>query len=143
MTLKEAVAAAAKPTIVEAQFDFDRIDQRTRHITPALIIAVTDRIVYQLQPARVILFGSQASNTATPGSDIDLLIVLDDTHPWVGLKHRDRYGKLLALFPYRLFGLDCIVLTEAEIQALQASNEGEWDLILEILAHGKTLYDRA
>jgi hypothetical protein len=134
MALKETITTITRPTTVQPQFDFDRIDQRTQQITPALITAVTARIAQQLRPAKVILFGSQASNTATPGSDLDLLIVLDEAHPWAGLKRRDRCGILLELFPYRSFGLDAIILTEAELQALQATNEGEWDLILEILA---------
>ncbi len=128
-------------TITYPQFNFDRIDQRTQQITPSLIAAVTDRIVQYLQPAKVILFGSQISNKAMRGSDIDLLVVLDNTHPFAPLKRRDRFGKLLELFPYRSFGLDAIVLTNLEVRTLRDANEGEWDLVLEILTEGKTLYE--
>lgn len=127
---------------VKTQFEFDRIDRRTKQITPALISAITDRIVQHFQPARIILFGSQASKKFIQESDIDLLVVLDDTHVFVSLERRDRVGKLLDLFRFRSFGLDAIVLTNAEVQTLQETNEGEWDLILEILTEGKVLYDR-
>jgi hypothetical protein len=49
---------------------------------------------------------------------------------------------VLDLFRYRSFGLDAIVLIEAEIQQLRAANEDEWNLVLEILATGKPLYER-
>ena len=126
---------------VQPRFDFDRIDWRTKKITPDLIAAVKDRIVQNLQPQKVVLFGSQANGTVTHGSDIDLLVVLNDEHLLAPLKHRDRFGELLRLFHYRSFGLDAIVLTDTEIQKLRNENEGEWDWVLEILAKGKTLYD--
>ena len=124
-------------------FDFDRIDRRTKKVTPALIHAVGDRIVQNLHPKKVVLFGSQARDTATEGSDIDLLVVLDNGHPLAPLRQRDRLGELLELFRYRLFGLDAIVLTEDEVRKLAAENEGEWDLVLEILEKGEALYDRS
>ena len=58
------------------------------------------------------------------------------------LQHRNRAGKVLDLFRYRSFGLDTIVLTAAEIQQLQTTSEDEWNLVLEILATGKPLYER-
>lgn len=128
---------------VQSRYNFDRIDRRTRRITPALITAVKDRIVERLRPRKVVLFGSQASGRATRDSDIDLLVVLDDRHPFAPLKRRDRFGQLLELFPYRSFGLDAIVVIEAEIKELQDKNEGEWDLVLEALKEGRSLYDYA
>lgn len=128
--------------IVQPRFDFNQIDRRTKRITPALISAIRDRIIEHLRPEKIILFGSQAAGTATRESDIDLLIVLNDEHPLAPLKRRDRFGELQNLFLYRSFGLDAIVLTDAEIRKIIDENEGEWDLVLEILTHGKTLYDR-
>ncbi len=124
------------------QFDFDRIDRRTARVTPALIAAIRDRIVEHVQPEKIILFGSRARGTAAAESDIDLLLVLRDNHPYAALQRWDRFGEVLKLFHYRSFGLDAMVLTEAEIKKLYAENEGEWDLVLEILEEGKTIYDR-
>ena len=45
--------------------------------TTAISIMV-DRIVDGFDPERIILFGSQARGTATPWSDVDLMVVLDD-----------------------------------------------------------------
>jgi uncharacterized protein len=123
-------------------FAFDRIDRRTRQVTPALVEAILDRIVSALNPLQIILFGSQAWGDAEKSSDIDLLICLDDEHPMADLTKRERAGKVLNLFRYRSFGLDVIVLTHREVQDLQDVNEGEWDLVLEILKQGKVLYER-
>jgi predicted nucleotidyltransferase len=127
----------------QVNFNFDQIDHRTREITPALIAAVTDRIVRYFKPHKVILFGSQASGKASRDSDIDLLVLVGDRHSSALLLPRQRASKLFDLFRYRSFGLDAIVLTETEIQTLREANEGEWDLILEILEEGKTLYERS
>jgi predicted nucleotidyltransferase len=123
-------------------FAFDRIDRRTKKVTPALIAAVTERIVSSLHPLQVILFGSQAQDRGSRGSDIDLLIGLDDNHPLARLRMNERADKVLNLFRYRSFGLDVFVLTQGEIQHLRNTNEGEWDLVLEILEQGKVLYER-
>ena len=109
----------------------------------ALIDAVASRIVHHLHPNRIFLFGSQQRGNATKDSDIDLLVILENRHQLASLSHRQRAGKVLDLFRYRSFGLDALVLTEAEIQQLQATNEEEWDLVLEILKTGKPLYERA
>lgn len=128
------------PTKSKPKFDFDR---RTARVTPALIAAIRDCIVERLQPEKIILFGSRANGTARPESDIDLVLIVQDKHPLAALKRLDRFGVVLKLFHYRSFGLDAIVLTEAEIKQLREENEGEWDLVLEILEEGRTLYECA
>jgi|GEM_PF-863705 predicted nucleotidyltransferase len=125
-----------------AHFNFDRVDRRTKKITPKLIASITRRIVHHLQPDKLVLFGSRAKGEATMGSDIDLLVVVSDDHTLAPLPRRGRFGKLLELFRYRSFGLDAIIVTESEVQALREQNEGEWDMVLDILEKGKTLYDR-
>jgi uncharacterized protein len=40
---------------------------------------LSDRIVREFRPQRVILFGSVASGTARPDSDVDLLVVMPST----------------------------------------------------------------
>lgn len=124
------------------KFDFTRIDRRSARVTPALIDAVRDRIIEHLLPEKIILFGSRVKGKATPDSDIDLMIVLNNNHPLSGVKQRDRFGAVLDLFHYRSFGLDAIVLTDAEVEKNRRENEGEWDLVLEILEEGMVIYDR-
>ncbi len=123
------------------QFNFDRIQKGAPKVTPDLIKAVRDRIVQNLHPEKIVLFGSYANSTAIEGSDIDLLVVLGDQHPLASLKHSDRLGKLLEFFRYRTFGLDIIVLTDVEIEQRQNENEGEWDFVLEVLEEGEPLYE--
>jgi hypothetical protein len=123
-----------------AQIDFNSIENRPRRVTPKVIRAVCDRIVEKVRPEKIVLFGSYAKGVATKDSDLDLLVIIADANPLAPMKGHDRYGQILRLFPYRGFGLDAFVLTDKEVQKLIDANEGEWDLILEILNEGKTLY---
>ena len=41
------------------------------------ISEIVDRIVHGFHPEQVILFGSHARGSATPDSDVDLLVVMD------------------------------------------------------------------
>ncbi len=52
-------------------------------VTPAsdYIQDVTDRIVRDFAPLRIILFGSWARGDARPDSDLDLLVVMPDGTP--------------------------------------------------------------
>lgn len=40
--------------------------------------SVVERVVAEVQPLRIILFGSRAKGTPRPDSDIDLLVVMPD-----------------------------------------------------------------
>ncbi len=125
-----------------AQIDFDSIENRPRRVTPKVIRAVCDRIIEKVRPLKIVLFGSHAKGVATKDSDLDLLVMIDVANPLAALKTHDRYGQILRLFRHRGYGLDAFVLTNKEVQKLIDENEGEWDLILEILNEGKTLYDQ-
>ena len=46
--------------------------------TDAAIAEITDRIVRQFEPERIILFGSQARGDADDRSDVDLLVVMPE-----------------------------------------------------------------
>ncbi|MDZ7288578.1 MAG: nucleotidyltransferase domain-containing protein [candidate division KSB1 bacterium] len=127
---------------VKHEFDFGRIETRPKQVTPEVIRAVCERIVDKVNPEKIVLFGSRAKGTASKYSDIDLLVIIDRKNPLALLKGRDRYGQILRLFPHRGFGLDVIVLTDEEVHNVINKNEGEWDLILEILNEGKTLYEQ-
>jgi predicted nucleotidyltransferase len=66
-------------------------------IDPEQIAEITDRIVQQLAPEKIILFGSYANGNAREDSDIDLLVVAE-----TDLSARDRFPairRLLADFP--------------------------------------------
>lgn len=128
--------------VIQSPYQFDQADHRTRKINQSLVSAVVARIVEKIQPVKVILFGSRASGSPRADSDLDLLVVLADSHPFALENSRDRTGKVLDLFRYRYFSMDVIVVTEQEVNTIQRENEGEWNLILEIIASGKVLYEQ-
>ena len=51
---------------------------RVMDVTPLMLDEIVARITAVARPARVIVFGSTVTGTATADSDIDLLIVLDE-----------------------------------------------------------------
>jgi predicted nucleotidyltransferase len=55
---------------------------------PRVPAELLDPVVAYFQPRRVILFGSVARGDAGPGSDVDLLVVLDDDAPPEKLTYR-------------------------------------------------------
>jgi predicted nucleotidyltransferase len=124
------------------QIDFDSIENRPRRVTPKVIRAVCDRIIEKVRPEKIVLFGSHAKGVATKDSDLDLLVIIDVANPLASLKRRDRYGEILRLLRHRGFGLDVIVVTNKELEKIINENEGEWNLILEILDEGRTLHEQ-
>jgi predicted nucleotidyltransferase len=126
----------------QTKIDFDSIEHRPLELSDHVIKKVCDRIVTNFHPQKIILFGSQSKGTATSNSDLDLLVIIDNENILAPLKRRDRYAQILRLFRHKGFGLDIIVLTNEEIEKVIAENEGEWDLILEIITEGKKLYER-
>ncbi len=91
-------------------------------------------IAEKFNPDKIILFGSYASGTAIPDSDVDLLVIMDTDQP-----ARDLSVKISLLFKHS-FPMDIIVRTPREI----ATRLAEGDFFLkEILENGKVLYERA
>lgn len=124
------------------KINFDTTVNRPTHVTRDIIRVVCDRILENIHPKKIVLFGSQAMGKAKKNSDLDLLVIIERHNPLAKLKRRDRYVEVLRLFQHKGFGLDAIVLTEDEIQKIINDNEGEWDLILDILNQGKTIYEQ-
>src|SRR5262245_39821836 len=89
-------AAAARPA------------RRVRQARPAEKVPrdLLDPIVQYFNPQRVILFGSRARGEATPDSDIDLLVVVDDDTPpekltWKAGYEAHRTNRAADVFPMR------------------------------------------
>jgi len=127
---------------LQTKIDFDSIKHRPTQLSDYVIKTICDRIVNNFHPQKIILFGSHSKGTATKNSDLDLLVIIDDNNILAPLRRRDRYAQILRLFHHKGFGLDAIVLTDQEVKKLVTENEGEWDLILEIITEGKTIYER-
>lgn len=74
---------------------------------PSVPAELLDSVVAYFNPRRVILFGSQARGDATPDSDIDLLVVVDDDTPpekvtlRAGTEARRSYREAADVFPVR------------------------------------------
>jgi predicted nucleotidyltransferase len=84
-------------------------DRLVRDITSAV------RTLAEAHPevSRAILFGSAASGRATPKSDVDLVLVVDDTDE----RFIERPGKYLPSFDGLGLGVDIVVYTAQEAAA--------------------------
>jgi predicted nucleotidyltransferase len=93
-----------------------------------------ENLIAQVQPQKIILFGSYAYGDPTPDSDVDLLIVMETTDP-----PTERFMRVARLLRPRLFPVDILVYTPEEIEdALKRNNF----FIREICTRGITLYER-
>jgi len=92
------------------------------------------KIVDELNPEKITLFGSYAYGRPTPHSDVDLLVVLKTK---ASLKERS--WKVSRLLLPRPFPVDILVKTPKEIE--KALKSGDF-FLREILTRGKVLYER-
>lgn len=94
-----------------------------------------ERIVSELKPEKIILFGSYAYGNPTPDSDVDLLVIMKTT-----AKEIDRYVAVSNLLYPRQFPVDILVKTPEEMEA-ETRKKGNF-FLREILKKGKVLYER-
>jgi uncharacterized protein len=92
------------------------------------------KIVQELNPEKIILFGSYAYGTPNPHSDVDLLVIMKTKAP-----HKERSWAVSRLLLPRPFPVDILVRTPSEIE--EALAKGDF-FLKEILARGRVLYDR-
>lgn len=97
------------------------------------IARLSEKIVREYQPERVILFGSHAYGNAGPDSDVDLLVVLrfEGRNFWKSLEILNRVDPP--------FSVDLLARRPDDTARRYA--EGD-PLIREALDHGKVLYER-
>lgn len=103
-------------------------------VTENLLREITERIVAECYPEKIILFGSYAYGKPEPHSDLDLLVVMNTTK-----RAFERHKQISRLFPHRLFSLDILVLTPAEVTHRVEIGDA---FFCKILARGKVLYER-
>jgi len=109
--------------------------QAAGHPVPAETIReVVSAIAENFSPQQIFLFGSYVSGTATPDSDLDLLVVMDTDLP----RHK-RAVPIRLLFRPTPCPMDILVYTPAEIV--------EWNgtvnhIITEVMSKGKKVYER-
>lgn len=97
--------------------------------------AAVERIVQELHPQKIILFGSYAYGNPTPDSDVDLLVIMETES-----SSSQRYLAVSRLLEPRPFPVDIIVKTPAEIE--QALHKGD-SFIREMVTQGIVLYERS
>ena len=109
------------------------IDRDDRPIPP-IVPAAVDRLVAAARPRRVILFGAYTRGTATPASDVDRLVVLDEA-----LSFAERYRLVGGALLPRPFPIDLIVLGQ---DGLDAQLEAGSPFYRDVLIRGRVLYER-
>lgn len=96
---------------------------------------ITDLVVREYRPERIILFGSLAHGEVHRWSDIDLAIIKDTSHRFL-----DRIGEVLQL-THPQVGLNVVVYTPREVAHMEQADHYFW--VDEIVSKGRVLYDRA
>lgn len=93
------------------------------------------KIVRELAPQKVVLFGSYAYGSPNPHSDVDLLVIMETDQP-----HKERSWAVSRLLLPRPFPVDILVKTPDEVQ--EALESGDF-FLKEILTRGVVLYERS
>ncbi len=110
----------------------DRLDS-TSEISLNAIKEKAKTISEKFDPEKIILFGSYASGTPTPDSDVDLLVIMETERPtW------DLAVEILASLKHS-FPIDVVVRTPKEIKT--RLKQGDF-FVMEIMEQGKVIYER-
>ena len=107
---------------------------KTEKVNEELIRRVTERIVKEYDPDKIILYGSLAWGKSNKDCDLDLFIIKDSP-----LRRDLRSTEISKLFFPRRFGLDVLVYTPEEIE--RRLKLGDF-FVKRIIEHGVVLYDR-
>lgn len=106
-------------------------------VTDKLLQELTDILVREAKPRKIILFGSQARGTARADSDLDFLIVEDGPFD-AQRSRRGEMTRLRSILGDYFIPMDFLVFTPQEIE--------EWkDVKNHVVSHalreGRTLYE--
>jgi predicted nucleotidyltransferase len=126
-----------KENIARSRADAGTLAQPARarqRIPRESIETVVRQIAERFQPERIILFGSYAYGRPDPGSDVDLLVVMDTP-----LKEMEQAVRICQAIEYH-FGLDLIVRTPATLARRLALGDS---FLHEATHKGEVLYERA
>lgn len=96
---------------------------------------IVERVVREMAPLRVILFGSRAAGTAGPESDVDLLVVMPD-----GTDRRRAMVDITSRLPLEPVDVDVLVTTPA---VLSRHGDAPGLVYRTILRTGRDVYVRA
>ncbi|HET8523983.1 MAG TPA: nucleotidyltransferase domain-containing protein [Thermomicrobiales bacterium] len=97
------------------------------------LAGIITRIVDALTPARIYVFGSQARGDATDESDVDLLLVMENSET---PEHRIAQAAYRAATPYS-FSLDILVMSQ---EIFNRRSRAVASLPAKVLREGQLLY---
>lgn len=109
---------------------------QSRRVSQRQIRQVANRLVQELQPEKIILFGSYAYGKPGADSDVDMLVVMETKER---IARRETLV-LRALEGVKRFPMDILVRTPRELAFRIAIGDS---FINEVLARGKILYERS
>ena len=95
------------------------------------------RIVSELKPEKIILFGSYAYGNPTRDSDVDLFVVIETNG-----ESQEMYRAVSRLLYPRQFPVDIIIKSPKEVEEALKGGTDNGFFIREIVKKGKVLYDR-
>lgn len=95
---------------------------------------VARSIVSRFNPEQVILFGSHVTGVPVPGSDVDLLVIMETDMP-----RHEQSACIRAMFRPSPFPMDIFVFTPEEIEYWRGTVN---HIITEAIEKGEVLYDR-
>jgi len=98
-----------------------------------LLDQITQKLVINLHPEQIILFGSYAYGEPTEDSDIDLLVIVSQSDEPRYRRSRQAYKALRGIG----ISKDILVMTRAEVE--RKANVPS-SLISQVLSQGKVLY---
>ncbi|MBC8509816.1 MAG: nucleotidyltransferase domain-containing protein [Anaerolineales bacterium] len=108
---------------------------QTKQVTPALLSYIVEKIVREIGPKQIILFGSRAKGDANELSDVDLFIVHESEK-----SNREVRREIEYLLWGRRFGIDLIVRNSDDVAQNIADSNPFYSQ--HIFAEGHVLYEQ-
>jgi uncharacterized protein len=106
-------------------------------VTEELLKAMTEKIVQEVNPRKVVLFGSHAKGTARPDSDLDFLVIEDGPFD-AQRSRRAAMARLWMLFPEVRVPIDFLVYSPEEVAKWEGSRN---HVIHHAMNDGRVLYE--
>lgn len=139
--MKNQVDVWRKGPPLEDERTHDPDDSRWAYIKPdgtpenEMLDRVTRSIVEQIDPLRIILFGSAARGEMHAHSDLDLLVIKEGLGPRRG----EACGRIRGRLPAERRGVDILLISPEEVEL---NRDEVYQPVGQALAHGRIIYER-
>ena len=139
--MKEPVHVWRKAAPAEEDRLYDPDDPLWKYIRPdgtpdnKMVERVTRSIVEQIDPLRIILFGSAARGEMNAQSDLDLLVIKEG----LGQRRGETCGRIRGRLPPERRSVDIILISPEEVEL---NRDEIYRPVGQALAHGIVLYER-